>query len=152
MLNIYYGKLESDNYIFDPDTFFNNTFEEEWIVDDLSKQMIKDIDKSDVQGPYSILSPVFGNMPTEKLSGGVKTLILINNDEEHVFNASACGDNCAKWLLEIGKNKDITVRLGYLMDFGKGDFEIRVANTNFIAHNIGELDNEVIVNRLLHED
>ena len=51
MLNIYYGKLESDNYIFDPDTFFNNTFEEEWIVDDLSKQMIKDIDKSDVQGP-----------------------------------------------------------------------------------------------------
>ena len=38
------------------------------------------------------------------------------------------------------------------MDFGKGDFEIRVANTNFIAHNIGELDNEVIVNRLLHED
>ena len=26
MLKIYYGDLESDNYIFNPDVFFNNSF------------------------------------------------------------------------------------------------------------------------------
>ncbi len=38
MLNLIYGEVESDNYIFDPDTFFNNTYEDEWITDELSKK------------------------------------------------------------------------------------------------------------------
>ena len=87
---------------------------------------------------------------SEKLSGGVKTLILINNDSDHIFNASACGDNCAKWLLKIGEKKDITIRLGYLMDFGEGSFDIKVLNTGRIVHSIDELDDEVIGKRLLH--
>ena len=129
MLNIIYGDLESDNYIFDPDTFFNNTYEDDWITDDLSKQMILDVDKSMVIGPHLIDSPVLGPISQKELSGGVKTLILINNDEKHIFNASACGDNCARWLLKIGEMKDVTVRLGYFMDFGDGEIEIRVDNT-----------------------
>lgn len=50
MLKIYYGDLESDNYIFNPDVFFNNSYEDEWITDSFSVEMIKDIDKSDVIG------------------------------------------------------------------------------------------------------
>ncbi len=150
MLNIIYGDVKSDNYIFDPDTYFNNQYEDEWITDELSKKMIADIDKSEVQGPYAILSPVLGSIATDKLSGGVKTLILINNDPDHIFNASACGDNCAKWLLDIGLRKDITIRLGYLMDFGESPFDIRVVNTGRVVHSIDELDDEVIKNRLLH--
>ncbi|MCR5775990.1 MAG: DUF4869 domain-containing protein, partial [Lachnospiraceae bacterium] len=96
MLKIYYGDLESDNYIFNPDVFFNNSYEDEWITDPISVQMIKDVDKSDVIGPKVIDSPFLGSIPVERLSGGVKTLILMNNDPEHIFNASACGDNCAK--------------------------------------------------------
>ncbi len=42
MLKIYYGDLDSDNYIFNPDSFFNNSYEDEWITDSLSVQMIKD--------------------------------------------------------------------------------------------------------------
>ena len=57
MLKIHYGVLESDNYIFNPDAFFNNTYEDEWITDDLSVQMIKDIDGSEVIGPRAIDSP-----------------------------------------------------------------------------------------------
>lgn len=151
MLNIIYGKVEADNYIFDPDTFFNNQYDEDWIVDDFSKKVIADIDKSEVQGPYSIMSPVLGSISTEKLSGGVKTLILINNDDDHIFNASACGDNCAKWLIDIGKRKDITIRLGYLMDFGNDKFDITIQNTGRIVHSTNELDDEVIGKRLLHE-
>ncbi len=149
MLNIYYGELDKENYIFDPDTFFDNTYEDEWITDDLSRKMIKDIDKSEVIGPHLIESPVLGPISQKELSGGVKTLMLINNDDQHIFNASACGDNCSKWLLEIGKNKDVTVRLGYFMDFGKDDLEIRVVNTNKIVHSGAELDREILDNDLL---
>ena len=46
MLRIYYGDLEAENYIFNPDVFFNNTYEDEWITDPMPKQMIKDIDSS----------------------------------------------------------------------------------------------------------
>ena len=130
-------------------TFFNNTYRDEWITDELSKQMILDVDKSEVIGPHLIDSPVLGPISQKELSGGVKTLILVNNDDEHIFNASACGDNCARWLVKIGKDKDITVRLGYFMDFGEGDVEIRVVNTGRIVHSTSELDEEVISNDLL---
>lgn len=149
MLNIIYGELEAQNYIFDPDTFFNNTYEDDWITDDLSVAMIKDVDNSEVVGPHLIESPVLGPISQKELSGGVKTLILINNDLNHVFNASACGDNCAKWLLEIGKVKDVTIRLGYFMDFGDGDFEIIVKNTGKLVRNRSELDAEIIDNNLI---
>ena len=41
------------------------------------------------------------------LSGGVKTLLLVRNLPNMVFNASTCGDNCARWLLKIGKEQDV---------------------------------------------
>ena len=44
MLSIYYGDIESERYIFNPDVFFNNSYEEEWITDPLSKQMIRGMD------------------------------------------------------------------------------------------------------------
>ena len=149
MLSIFYGDYDAKNYIFDPDTFFNNSYEDDWITDELSVEMIRDIDKSEVVGPHLIESPFLGPISTEKLSGGVKTLILVNNDDNHVFNASACGDNCAKWLLEIGKKRNVTIRLGYFMDFGTDELEVRVENTGFVAHSGRELDREVIKNKLL---
>ena len=149
MLKIYYGDLDSDNYIFNPDVFFNNSYEDEWITDSFSVQMIKDIDKSDVIGPKVIDSPFLGSIPVERLSGSVKTLILMNNDSEHVFNASACGDDCAKWILKIADKKDLTIRLGYLMDFGKKDFEIEILNLGKIVHNGLELVESVLDNHLI---
>lgn len=149
MLKIHYGELEAENYIFNPDAFFNNTYEDEWITDPFSVQMIKDIDGSDVKGARAIDSPFLGLIPTERLSGGVKTLILMNNDSEHIFNASACGDNCAKWILEIGKKKELLIRLGYLMDFGKQPFDIEIENLGLKVHNMKELIETVLDNELL---
>lgn len=149
MLKIYYGDLESENYIFNPDDFFNNTYEDEWITDSFSVEMIKDIDKSDVIGPKSIDSPFLGSIPVERLSGGVKTLILMNYDSEHIFNASACGDNCAKWILKIAEKKDLIIRLGYLMDFGKDEFDIEIVNIGKTVHNSLELAETVLDNHLI---
>ena len=149
MLHIYYGELDTENYIFNPDSYFNNTYEDSWITDPVSKQMIRDVDKSEVKGPRLIDSPFLGPISTERLSGGVKTLILMNFDSTHVFNASACGDNCAKWILKIAQKKDLTIRLGYLMDFGPGPFEIEIANTGRIVHSIAELNENVLKDGLL---
>ncbi len=150
MLKLFFGKDPGKNYIFNPDVFFNNVYEDEWITADVSKQMIRDIDGSEVKGVHLIDSPYLGPIPPERLSGGVKTLILIAHDPEHIFNGSACGDNCAKWLLTLAKNRDIIVRLGYIMDFGNEEFEIEVVNTGKKVHTMLELDEEIIDNRLLN--
>ena len=149
MLKIYYGDLESDNYIFNPDIFFNNSYEDDWITDIFSVQMIKDIDKSDVIDSKVIDSPFLGSIPVERLSGGVKTLILMNKDSDHIFNASACGDNCAKWIMRIAEKKDLTIRLGYLMDFGDKDFNIEIVNLGKTVHNNLELVEAVLDNNLI---
>ena len=70
------------------------------------KKMIKDVDDSDVLSGECIMSPVFGQIPPERLSGGVKTLLLILNEPDRIFNASTCGDNCAKWILETERCHD----------------------------------------------
>ena len=142
-------RVNAENYIFNPDAFFNNTYEDEWLTDPLTVQMIKDIDGSEVKGPRTIDSPFLGLIPTERLSGGVKTLILMNNDREHIFNASARGDNCAKWILKIAQDKDLLIRLGYLMDFGEQPFEIEIENLGLKVHNRKELVEAVLDNKLL---
>lgn len=137
MLNIYYGDMPEA--IYNTAVYFKNVYEEEWIIQPLVKEMIADIDKSIVLGSAVIDSPALGKISPLSLSGGVKTLILIANIPDKVFNASTCGDNCAKWILKMGKEKDITINLRHLMDFGDGDYEIRILNTNQIVHNMFEL-------------
>ena len=149
MLHIYYGELDTPEYIFNPDVFFNNSYEEAWITDSFSKAMIKDIDGSEVIGARLIESPFLGAIPTERLSGGVKTLMLMNFDEEHIFNASACGDNCASWILKIAQKKELTIRLGYLMNFGLDHFDIEIVNLNQTVHTMKELNEAVLDHHLL---
>lgn len=70
--------------------------------------MIKDIDKSEVISAHLVQSPVLGAIPVKDISGGVKTLILMAFDKSgKIFNASACGDNCAKWIAKLGRKKDL---------------------------------------------
>lgn len=137
MLNIYFGDMPES--IYNTSVYFRNTYKDRWITKELSVKMIKDIDKSDVLDSARIESPIFGIMSPTQLSGGVKTLILIANDRNHVFNASNCGDNCAKWLLIIAEKEKIVINLRHLMDFGNGDFKIRVMNTGKIVKNMQEL-------------
>ncbi|MCR5521332.1 MAG: DUF4869 domain-containing protein [Lachnospiraceae bacterium] len=149
MLKIHYGDIESDKYIFNPDSYFNNTYEDEWMLEPMTVEMVRDIDGSDVKGPRLVDSPFLGPISTERLSGGVKTLILMNHDQDHIFNASACGENCAKWILKIGEEKDILIRLGYLMDFGDDPFNIMIENLGIVVHGKKELYEAVLDNDLI---
>ena len=78
-------------------------------------------------------------MSPKKLSGGTKTLLLIDNDSKKVFNESTCGDNCAKWILKIAQDRKVVIKLRHLMDFGKDEFKIKVINTGKIVYNMSEL-------------
>ena len=137
MLNIYLGDMKEA--VYHHPTYFDNMYEDEWITNPLSVEMIFDVDKSKVVGAHLIESPVLGPISPKDLSGGVKTLILMAFDEnDRVFNASVCGDNCAKWILQIAENKDLTINLRHIMDFGEGKFEAKVLNTNQIVYNMQE--------------
>ena len=137
MLNVIFG--DCSEAIYNTAVYFKNTYKGKWITSPLAVEMIKDVDKSDVKSESLILSPVLGPIAPHQLSGGVKTLILVANDKKHIFNASTCGDNCAKWLLKIAEDKKVVVNLRHMMDFGEGDFRIKVLNREKIAHNMREL-------------
>ena len=137
MLNISFGDMPEA--IYNTVVYFKNVYEEEWIVEPLSKEMIRDVDQSTVLAGGVIDSPVLGKISPLSLSGGVKTLILIEHVPDQIFNASACGDNCAKWLLKMAENKDITINLRHIMDFGDNSFCIRILNNNQIVCNMQEL-------------
>ena len=137
MLNIFFGDMPEA--IYNTVVYFKNVYEEEWIVEPLSREMIQDVDRSIVLAGGVIDSPVLGKISPLNLSGGVKTLILIEHVPDQIFNASACGDNCAKWLLKMAENKDITINLRHIMDFGDNSFCIRILNNNQIVCNMQEL-------------
>ena len=137
MLNIYYGNMPEA--IFNTSVYFKNAYEDEWITDPVAREMILDVDKSVVLDSAVIDSAVMGKITPMALSGGVKTLILMKNERSKVFNASTCGDNCAKWILRLAETDDLTINLRHLMDFGEGIFDIRIMNTDQIVHSMREL-------------
>ena len=75
MLNIYFGDMPEA--VYNTSVYFNYTYEDEWLTSDFAKEVIKKIDKSDVKGPHAVESPVLGVISPEKLSGGTKTLLLM---------------------------------------------------------------------------
>lgn len=136
MLNIIFGDCK--DVIYNTSVFFKNVYEDEWLLEEDTKQMIMDIDKSKVISAKAIESPVLGGIPPTSLSGGVKTLILIDHMPDKIFNASNCGDNCAPWLLKIAEKKDVTINLRHLMNFGTDNFEVKIVNTGKIVHSAKE--------------
>ena len=137
MLRIYLGEMQEA--IYHPPTYFDNRYEEDWITQPFAKQMILDVDQSVVISERLIDSPVLGPISVKELSGGVKTLLLMAYDNSgKVFNASACGDNCAKWILKIAAQKDLTINLRHIMNFGTEDFEAMIINSDAIVRNMKE--------------
>lgn len=139
MLKVYFGSLPNENY--NVDAFFDFNFKSEWFDDELNKEMILDVDKSKVIARNIIESPVLGTIPPQWLSGGVKTLILLNSCKRNdvIFNGSQCGDNCAKWILHIAKMKDITLTFHHVMNFGLDTkFDAYIINNGKYTKNMDE--------------
>lgn len=142
MLNVYFGDMP--DAIYNTALYFRNVYQDAWITDSMSREIILDVDKSTVVSANLIESPILGPISPVMLSGGVKTLLLIKHDKKHVFNASTCGDNCAKWILQLAEKRKLVINLHHVMDFGPDDFKIKVLNSGVIAHNMSELIRESI--------
>jgi len=137
LLQIVFGDMPEA--IYNTEVYFKNVYDEDWFMDEFAKKVIKKVDKSEVIDVSAIKSPVLGIIPPTSLSGGVKTLLLIKNCPEKVMNASTCGDNCAKFILELANERDITINLRHIMDFGKGKFSAKILNDGTVVSNMQEM-------------
>lgn len=143
MLYITFGKKDDigNNLIYDSNGMIRWRSKPSWFEGELVKKMIKDVDNSDLLSPYCIQSPVLGQIPPERLSGGVKMLITILglNDPDAVYYATRMGDNCAKWLVEISKTMDIKILLSHIMKFNNIEgFNAVITNDNSVVHSAEE--------------
>ena len=139
MLKIYYGDMK--DAIYNTSVYFDNVYLDCWLEDDFSKQIIKSVDRAVVMSARALDSKILGVIPVTGLSGGAKTLLLMLHESDKVYNASTCGDNCAKWILKIAKklDKDLVINLHHIMDFGDKPFEIEILNNHQIVHSMAEL-------------
>lgn len=58
MLSIYYGNMPEA--IYNTAIYFNNTYQESWLEDELAQQMVKSVDRSIVLGGRLIDSKALG--------------------------------------------------------------------------------------------
>lgn len=131
MLSIYFGDKAEAYY---GPTWFQFNYDPSWFADPFVNEMMKAVDKSEYKGGELIVSDVLGPIPPERLSGGLKTLILIYEKPEMMFDATSCGPNCTQWLLRIGQKKNVSVTLNYIMPMEKdAKITIRILNDGTVV-------------------
>lgn len=123
--------------------FFSGYYQPEWIDTDFTREVVRDIDKSEVLNSGVIDSPFLGPIPPEKLAGGTKRILCLKyfdfDNSPFMMDITGCGDNCAKWIQRISAEKDLEVRLGYPMEFlGTEYFDILIMNTGEHCSNYTE--------------
>ena len=150
MLRIFFGHKE--NTLVDIPGYFDGVFEDGWIISDISKKIIKEVDKSNVLYARVIDSPVLGPITPREISGGAKGLILMAHDDDMLdryFYGEQFGDNTLPLMLEISKTRDIKVALNHIFRFPKDmDAPILIENSNKIIKSYDEYD-EVIIERIM---
>jgi len=149
MLKVFFGKTENTiRYI---DDFFNDEFENKWLNPPAIQNMLMDIDKTKVvelSKGYGLESSIFGSISHRELSGGVKALMLMAFLPQYEYWGTACGDNCAKWILKIAESKDITLAFRHVMNFPE-PFEIEILNSGKVVKNM--LEYVVEANKYIRE-
>lgn len=127
---LYIVNEEPENYLWNISTAFEIYFRPEWLESPLAKQMVEGVDKSVVLSPYCIQSPVLGQIAPFYLSHGVQSLLLLLYlDDSFTLGTASFGNNCAKYILEIAKLKDITLYLNSDLYMPETPFEVTDAKT-----------------------
>lgn len=71
---------------------FNRIYKKDWFNSDLAEQMVLDIDDTEHIKDATFESPVLGTIPAQMLSGGVKALLMIlNQDKIHTYSSTIFG-------------------------------------------------------------
>lgn len=137
MLYIHFGDLEGS--IYNTERYFKNVYRNSWITDPFGAEIIQKVDGSVVLDGEAVRSRQLGVISPTGISGGAKTLLLIWNMPDKVFNATTCGDNCASLILQMASKRDVRIVLYHVMNFGKTPFEAVVENTGQTVTTMKEL-------------
>ena len=133
MLRIWCGYCEGEVEL--PDGYFNSLYEDEWFNDAFVKEMVLDVDKTEIISPNLAVSPVLGAIPPTQISGGVKSLIMMWKCDDYIADAEAMGENCGKWIVEIANRKaDSLLCMEGCMYLGKLDMNVQF---NALIENTG---------------
>lgn len=145
MLFIY--TKQPDNPIEAIDSWFRRNKQNAWFNDPFVKEIILGIDKSVAVEDDYIKSPVFGTIGADRLSTGCKAVITMYVQSDRPVWATSCGNNCAKYIVEVSKKKDVSIWLAHHMNFGI-DFEAVFAESEVRTHTNHEYNMEMF---RLHE-
>lgn len=117
-----YCKQEPKNMLLSAQGYFDFQYESEWLDDSFVKEMVFDVDKTEVISALQCVSPVFGPMACTELSGGVKGLILIEKDTDGYrnFRSTIWGANCVKWIAKLSFQADFGIYLCHPLEFISG--------------------------------
>lgn len=127
MLRIILGRDAKDEAIRDVSDYFDFEYSEDWLDNDIARQIIKDIDKSDyIKGNY-IESPVLGGISPRQLSSGCKALLIMLNDPTQMICGERLGENCFPWVFRLAKDRDITITLHHIPRID-GEFLAHIEN------------------------
>jgi len=113
-------KKDEDNYTYITDEYFEFYFENNWLMDEQSKAIVKEIDNSEVISPNCIESPILGQISPDIISGGAKMLLMAlkcDFTNEDILCSKCMGDNCLGRLMEIAENKEIYVYMNHYLGF-----------------------------------
>ena len=104
---------------------FDRILDKQILTEPFVKDMIQSVDKSTVLYPNIIDSPYLGPIPPERLSGGVKALVILySNQFDFVLPTHLFGENCKEWILKIATHKDIVLYVTSVLVFDGKDLEI----------------------------
>lgn len=115
-LNIYFGF--DGNRLRNPPVFFDLHFNNNWLDNDFTRKLLKDIEGVEVLGTRHYIHPYFGDISPRELSGGVKALLILYNleDGKVLIDLAEMGQNCIRYLEDILKEKSLTVSCNTLFN------------------------------------
>jgi hypothetical protein len=112
-----------------PVALFDSAYEPSWFNDELGKDIIKTIDKTDVTKEGALDSPFIKPMSPDYLSCGCKSVLLAAfhpEAEKYVFDGSKMGDNCYPVLFEVARRtgRELKIQVGRLLRQPWGEREV----------------------------
>lgn len=116
--------------------YFDVNYDEEWFQDSFVKNMMQDVCGATVLPGGVIDIKDYGKVAPTQLSVGVKALLLMLKTDRIVY-ATVCGYNCAKWIIEIAKRKNVTICLRHYMEFEE-DFVAVCLDNNKEIHSVDD--------------
>jgi len=139
MLKLEVGSVNNRDINIDDLFYVRSQAHPEWFEDPFVRRMIQEVDKTEVLGNGAFQSPVLGIISSDRLSGGVKTLIILYELPTIKLWGSACGDNCLNLMFEISKMHDITVKFSHIPYGFPHDVIAMFVDNNTIVYSADDL-------------